>query len=96
MAIFQVDAEVVHSTTVAAQSTLARLQSEAQTLTAQLAGLQQSWSGSAAAAFQSVLGEWQKAQGQLDEAMSGIHTALQAAASQYADVEAHNARMFMS
>ncbi|WP_298229921.1 WXG100 family type VII secretion target [Gryllotalpicola sp.] len=96
MAIFQVDADVVHSTTTAAQSTLARLQNEAQTLTAQLAGLQQSWSGSAASAFQTVLGEWQKAQLELEEAMSSIHTALQAAASQYADVEQHNAHMFMS
>ena len=59
-----------------------------------LQDLQASWHGAAAGAFAGVLGQWQSAQAQVEQALDSIQGALAAAAQTYADAEAQATRLF--
>lgn len=91
---FQVDSETVQSTASAAQATISRLQGEIAALHVQLVDLQASWSGAAAAAFQSGVSEWYAMQAQIEQALGTLLAALAQAGSTYAEAEQANARLF--
>ena len=94
MAVYTVDSDAVLSATVALRGTIDRLQSESAGLHAQLVQLQASWTGSAAAAFQTVAEEWRATQRHVEETLASINHALESAGRQYADVEAMNVGLF--
>ena len=94
MSAFHVDAEQVSQTAHAAMATASRISADTAGLLSQLTGLQSSWSGAAAAAFQDTLNQWRSTQQLVEQSLSNIQQALAAAAAQYADVEQANARLF--
>jgi len=94
MTRFQVDSEAVLTATGAIRSSIDRVQSETSALHGQLAALQNSWSGQAAVAFQSLFQHWRTAELQMQESLAEISQALNFAGQQYADTEAANARLF--
>ncbi|MFM6974807.1 MAG: WXG100 family type VII secretion target [Agromyces sp.] len=91
---FQVDAEQVLNTANSAMATAGRISSDTAGLLGQLTGLQSSWSGSAAVAFQETLNQWRATQQVVEQSLASIQRALAAAASQYVDVEQANVRLF--
>ena len=95
MSTFQVDSEAVLAQASAARNTVQRVQSETSALSAQLEQLQASWSGTAATAFRGVVAEWRAAQLRVDDSLAMLGTALAQAGQQYAEIEQHNARLFM-
>lgn len=94
MTRFQVDSDEVLGASSAARATVGRIQADASGLHGQLVNLQNSWSGQASLAFQSLAMEWQATQRRVDETLAAITQALNQAGQQYAEVEAANARMF--
>jgi 6 kDa early secretory antigenic target len=94
MTRFQVDSEAVGSATAAVRASIERIRSEVAALSAQLTGLDGSWSGVAASAFQGVVGDWRATQARVEESLSAINQALAVAGQQYAEIEAANARLF--
>lgn len=94
MTRYTVDSEAVIGAAGAISATVARLQTEAGSLHAQLEALQGSWSGQAAVAFQGVVSQWRTAQAGLEQALAGIDRALRTASQQYAEIELANARLF--
>jgi early secretory antigenic target protein ESAT-6 len=94
MTRYQVDSEAVLGATSAVRTSIGRIQSEVSGLHSQLIGLQGSWSGQAATAFQTVVTDWKATQQRVEESLAGISHALGQAAQQYAEIEAANARLF--
>ena len=95
MSSFHVDSDVVVATAQSASATADRISSDTAALLAQLTGLSSSWSGSAALAFQDTLTQGRSTQQVVESSLASIHRALALAGNHYADVEAHNARMFL-
>lgn len=94
MAVFTVDTEAVLATTTSVRATAERLQAEAAAMMAQLAQLQTTWTGSAAAAFQSCAEQWRGTQAHVEQTLGAISVALGNAATQYADAESFSAGLF--
>lgn len=94
MTRYQVDSEAVLGATNAVRSSIGRIQAEVGGLHGQLVALQDSWSGQAASAFQSVLTEWRSTQQRVEESLDAISRALGQAGQHYAEIEAANARLF--
>jgi WXG100 family type VII secretion target len=94
MTRFQVDSEAVATATGAVRSSIGRISAEVIALHAQLTNLQSSWTGGAATAFQSVVTDWNATQKRVEQTLSAINGALNTAGIQYAETEAHNARLF--
>jgi WXG100 family type VII secretion target len=94
MAIFSVDPDQVFAATAAMRGTIERLQSESTALLAQLTTLQSSWTGTAAGMFQGTVDQWRATQHQVEETLSQINAALDAAGRQYQDVEQANMSLF--
>ena len=95
MTRYQVDSDAVLSATAATRGSIARLQAEAAGLQANLSGLQSAWSGGAATAFQSLLGEWTAAYQRVEQTLTAMNEALMHAGRGYAEVEQQAARMFL-
>ena len=95
MSAYNVDAEQVHAATQSTHHTITRIQTDVQTLLAQLTGLQSSWSGQASIAFQSAVTDWRATQLQVEQSLAGLNRALSTAGTQYAETEASNARQFL-
>ncbi|MBM7505525.1 WXG100 family type VII secretion target [Agromyces aurantiacus] len=95
MTRYQVDSEQVRMATQSVQGTIGRVQSEIASLLAQLTGLQGSWSGQAASAFQGAVADWRGTQQHVEESLAALNRALAVAAAQYADAEQANARLFV-
>jgi early secretory antigenic target protein ESAT-6 len=95
MTSYHVDAEQVSAATQTVQGTIGRIQSEVSGLLGQLTGLQSSWSGQASVAFQGAVADWRATQLQVEQSLAGLNRALGIAASQYADAEQSNARLFV-
>lgn len=95
MTRYQVDSEAVIAATAATRGSIGRLQAEAAGLQSNLTGLQNTWSGSAATAFQGLLGEWVAAYQRVEQTLAAINEALAHAGQGYAEVEQQAARMFM-
>lgn len=94
MSVFTVDTEAVAAQAAATHATMERLQSESGMLLAQLTQLQSSWTGAAAAAFQSCGEQWHAAQAHVEHVLAGIGSALSSAATQYADADQFSAGLF--
>ncbi|WP_411699410.1 WXG100 family type VII secretion target [Conyzicola sp.] len=94
MTRYQVDSDEVLGTSAAVRGSISRIQAEVGSMHGQLVNLQSSWSGPAAAAFQSLATEWRSTQQRVEENLAAINQALGAAGQQYADIEATNTRMF--
>ena len=95
MTRYQVDSEAVIAATSATRGSIGRLQAEAAGLQGNLSGLQNTWSGSAATAFQGLVGEWMAAYQRVEQTLTAINEALAHAGQGYAEVEQQAARMFM-
>lgn len=95
MTSYQVDSEAVLAQATAARQTVGRIQGEVASLHSQLEQLQASWSGPAATAFRGVVAEWRVTQRQVEDGLGAIGTALAQAGRQYAEIEQHNARLFL-
>lgn len=94
MTVFSVDTESMGAASAATQATMARLQSESNTLLGQLTQLQSSWTGAASGAFQSCTEQWKITQRHVEEALGSIGSALATATSQYADADQFSAGLF--
>jgi WXG100 family type VII secretion target len=94
MTRYQVDSEAVLGATGSVHASMERLSSESSALLGQLVKLQSSWTGSASAAFQSVVSEWRATQQRVEENLGSIGHALAIAGQQYAEAELANARLF--
>ena len=94
MTQYQVDSEAVSTAVAATKGSIGRIQAEVIGLHGQLTSLQGSWTGQAATAFQAVVTDWKSTEQRVSEALEALNTALNLAATQYAEIEAANARMF--
>jgi WXG100 family type VII secretion target len=94
MTTYQVDSDAVLNATGMARASASRLQAEAAALHSHLLSLQGSWTGQAAAAFQTVVGDWKMTQQRIDESLASINSALALAGQQYAEIEMANTRLF--
>ena len=94
MTIVQIDVEDLRAKSGAVEGSIARLQTEVNTMEANLRRLEGTWRGQAAANFQGVLTEWRATQARVEESLGGIRRAMDLAATQYSDTEAANAAMF--
>ena len=94
MTRYQVDSEAVAAATAQARAAMSRIQGEVAGLHAQLVDLQSSWTGSAASAFQGVVGDWRATQERVEESLGEINAALGRAGEVYADVEQQNMQLF--
>jgi WXG100 family type VII secretion target len=94
MTQFQVDSELISAANLTIQATISRINAEVESLHAQLASLQSSWTGVAAAGFQELIGRWRLTAAAVDGQLAEIGTALSIAAHQYAEIEAANSRLF--
>lgn len=95
MTRYQVDSEAVVAANGTIRAAMGRIQGEVSGLLGQLTSLQSSWTGQAAAGFQTVVGDWKATQARVDESLALISTALGQAGQSYAEVEAANARLFL-
>ena len=94
MTAYAVDAELVSAASAPAGATASTIRTEVDTLMSQLLALQDSWTGGAQANFQATITQWQGIQAQTHDALDSISTQLQAAATTYADAEAHSSALF--
>ncbi|MET4582522.1 early secretory antigenic target protein ESAT-6 [Conyzicola nivalis] len=94
MTRYQVDSDEVLGTSSAVRASIGRIQAEVGALHGQLVSLQGSWTGQAAAAFQTVAANWHSTELRVTEDLGAINQALALAGQQYAEAEATNARMF--
>ncbi|MBT5576480.1 MAG: WXG100 family type VII secretion target [Microbacteriaceae bacterium] len=94
MTRYTVDSDAVLSAASHARATIARLQSEVQTLNSQLHALGGSWSGPAATAFLGVHESWRATQSAVEANLQALTQALAAAGTHYRDMEIANARLF--
>ena len=94
MTAYAVDAEQVSAASTQACATASTIRTEVDTLMSQLLALQDSWTGGAQANFQATITQWQGIQAQTHDALDSISTQLQAAATTYADAEAHSSALF--
>jgi len=94
MTAFAVDAEQISAASAQACATASTIRTEVDTLMAQLLALQDSWTGGAQVNFQATITQWQGIQAQTHDALDAISTQLQAAASTYAEAEAHSSSLF--
>ena len=95
MTTYHVDAAQVSAATQSVQGTIGRIQSEVASLLAQLSGLQSSWTGHAATAFQAAVADWRGTQSHVEQSLAHLSHALGVAATQYVDAEQANARLFL-
>ena len=95
MTTYHVDAEQVSAATHTVQATIGRIQGEVASLLGQLTGLQSSWTGQAAAAFQGAVADWRTTQRAVEQSLAQLSQALGVAGTQYAEVEQANARLFL-
>lgn len=95
MTHFSVDSEQVLAANANIQNTISRLSTEADSLLAQLQALQGSWTGVAANSFQELVIRWRATATTVDAQLGELGTALGVAASQYAEIEYANQRLFL-
>ena len=95
MTHFSVDSEQVLAANTTIQATIQRLQTEVDTLHANLQGLNGSWQGVAANSFQELVGRWRITANTVQSQLAEVSAALGVAAKQYSEIEAANVRLFL-
>ncbi len=91
---FQVDTDRISAAAGDIARIAADLEAQVAAMMTRLTSLQDAWTGSASAQFQSVVAQWQGTQRQVKASLDDIGTVLAAAGSQYAQTEAAAMRMF--
>lgn len=94
MAQFNVDSEVLQLKSSAVRGSVERIRTEVETMQRGLQELQGSWTGAAATTFQGLIIDWRGTQLKVETSLESINTALSTAATQYAQAEQANTRMF--
>lgn len=94
MVQFNVDSAQVEQGALSARRHGEAIKSEVQAMTSVLMQMEGTWTGGAAAAFQSALGQWRVTQQQVEASLEALAAALNAAARQYSEVEGANLRLF--
>ncbi|MCU1634963.1 MAG: type secretion protein [Cryobacterium sp.] len=94
MTRYQVDSEAVLSAHNGVRACAERIQGEVGSLNGLLQGLEGSWSGQAASAFQGITADWRNTQQRVIESLAGLNQALALAAQQYAEAEQSATRLF--
>jgi WXG100 family type VII secretion target len=94
MTTFHIDSSAVSGTAATARAQIARIQSDIAALHTSLTGLQASWRGPAATAFQGVVSRWRQTQSRLEADLTVLNDALALASRQYAEMELAHVRMF--
>ncbi|GAA4782174.1 WXG100 family type VII secretion target [Microbacterium gilvum] len=94
MPAYVVDSDALMTQAANIDSTRARIQSDTDAMSGQLAQLEAVWQGSASAGFQSVLLQWRAAQQNMHDALASIGQALGLAGGQYAEAEQFSVGMF--
>lgn len=95
MTTYQVNSDSVLQASQSAHATITRVQADLHQLTHSLQSLQGAWSGQAASAFQTVLAEWRTTQVAVETQLIQLTESLSIAAQHYAELEIHNARLFL-
>lgn len=95
MSRFEVDSAQVGAAAGAVSGSVASITAEVDRMMRNLLELQGSWKGQAAGQFQVVVEDWRATQERVKGSLEQISGALAVAATNYADVEQSNARMFM-
>ncbi len=93
MTSFHVDASALDGAAAHIARTIDSLHTDIASLTAQLRGLDGSWSGPAALAFAGVVTEWTTASDRVTESLSAIGTALRNIHALYVEAEETNVRL---
>lgn len=91
---FQVDTDRIQAASADISRISAEIDGQVTAMMARLVGLQDAWTGSASARFQSVVAEWQGTQRQVRSSLDSIGAVLSAAGAQYAETEANAVRLF--
>ena len=94
MTRYHVDSDAVLTATAQARNTIARVQSDLQSLTQSLHSLQGSWGGQASLAFHSLFQQWRQTQQNVEAQLISITDALGQAGRHYSELEIQNARLF--
>ena len=76
------------------RGTIGRIQGEVAALHGQLANLQATWGGPAAAAFQSAAATWHATEQRVSDDLTALNQVLTHAGQTYAETEAANTRLF--
>jgi WXG100 family type VII secretion target len=95
MTQFTVDSEQVWAANAAVQSTITRINQEADLLHSQLVGLQASWTGLASNSFQELAAHWRATSALVETQLGTLGQALATAANQYVEIEMANQRLFL-
>lgn len=94
MNLLRVDAAAISAAANITKTQIAAIEAEVLKLTTNLTALEGSWSGTAASAFQGALANWRAAQTAVESSLADLNRVLELASTQYAEVEAANARLF--
>jgi WXG100 family type VII secretion target len=95
MTIFRVDSEQVLAANNNIQATIGKLQTEVESLHAQLQSLEGSWQGVAASSFQELVRRWRLTANTVEQQLGEVGRALATAAHQYNEIEQANLRLFL-
>ncbi len=94
MAQFNVNSDDLALKSSAVKGSIDRIRMEVDAMKRNLLDLQSTWTGAAATNFQSLLQEWHATEMKVEASLESINGALSMAATQYAEAEEANARMF--
>lgn len=94
MATINIDAERITQAASTASQSAASLHGEVDKLMHHLRALQECWTGTASAGFQTAVADWQQVQTKVHESLGGLQKALALAGQQYAEVESANTQLF--
>lgn len=94
MAQFNVNSDDLALKSTAVKGSVDRIRTEVDAMKRNLLDLQASWTGTAATNFQSLMAEWHATELKVEASLESINSTLSMAATQYAQAEAANTRMF--
>lgn len=94
MVQFNVNSDDLALKSTAVRGSVDRIRMEVDAMQHNLADLQSTWTGAAATNFQGLILEWRATQLKVEASLESINAALSMAATQYAQAEEANARMF--
>lgn len=94
MARFEVDSGEIMRASGNARTSAAAIREEVSAMMTHLTALQDTWRGSASAAFSAVLADWRATQQQVESSLDSIATCLDAGSRQYEEAESSAMRMF--
>lgn len=96
MPAFSVDTQAVSDTATRTRTRVTTIQDEVDAMTADIALLQESWTGSAASSMAACASDWHLTQQNVQTSLDAISLALDQAATSYDDAESSNTTLFGS